>query len=47
MLSFDESKLKQLATEEAAKDIRDELEALRQVVSAYPQLWVRRLIEEE
>ena len=48
VLSFDQSKLNQLITDEAAaKDISNKLEALRQVISASPRLWVRRLIEEE
>jgi len=48
VLSLDQSRLKQLITDEAvAKDIRHKLEALRQVISASPRLWVRRLIEEE
>ena len=48
VLSLDLSRLKQLATdEEVAKDIRDKLEALRQVISTSPRLWVRRLREEE
>ncbi len=48
VLSFDQSRLKQLITDEAvAKDIRARLEALRQVISSSPRLSVRRLIEEE
>jgi len=48
VLSLDQSRLNQLVTNmEVAKDIRDKLEALRQVTSASPRLWVRRLIEEE
>lgn len=48
VLSLDQSKLNQLVTSvELAKDIRDKLEALRQVMSASPRLWVRKLIEEE
>jgi len=48
VLSLDQSRLRQLITDEAvAKDIRDKLEALRQVVSSYPQLWARRIVEEE
>jgi putative RecB family exonuclease len=47
-LSLDQSKLKQLITDEAvAQEIRHKLEALKQIVSSYPQLWVRRLVEEE
>ena len=48
VLSFDQSRLEQLVTdEEVAKNIRDRLEALRRVISSSPRLWVRRLIEEE
>jgi len=48
VLSLDQSRLRQLITDEAvARDIRDKLEALRQVVSSYPQLWVRGIVEEE
>ncbi len=48
VLGFDQSRLRQLASDEAvAKDIRHKLEALRKVISTHPQLWVRRLIEEE
>ena len=48
VLSFDQSNLNQLITdEEVAKDIRDKLEVLRQVISSSPRLWVRRLREEE
>ena len=48
VLSLDQSRLKQLITDEAvAEDIRHNLEALRQVISSSPRLWVRRLIEEE
>jgi len=48
VLSLDQSRLKQLITDEAvAEDIRHKLEALRQVISSSPRLWVRRFIEEE
>ena len=48
VLSLDQSNLNQLITDEkVVKDIRDKLEALRQVISSSPRLWVRRLIEEE
>jgi len=48
ILCLDQSRLRQLITDETvAKDIREKLEALRRVVSAYPQLWVRRIMEEE
>jgi hypothetical protein len=48
VLSLDQSRLRQLITDEAtAKDIRDKLAALKRVVSSYPQLWARRIMEEE
>ncbi len=48
VLSLDQSKLKQLITDEAvAKDIKNRLEILKQVISIYPRLSVRRLIEED
>ncbi len=48
VLGIDPSRLRQLAADEAvARDIRHKLEALRKVISTHPQLWVRRLIEEE
>jgi len=48
VLSLDQYRLKQLITDEAiAKDVRRKLEALRQVISSSPRLWVKRLIEEE
>jgi len=48
VLSLDQLRLKRLIADEAvAKDIREKLEALRQVVSSYPQLWVRKIMEEE
>jgi putative RecB family exonuclease len=48
VLSLDQVRLKELITDEAvAEDIRHKLDALKQVVSTYPQLWVKRLIEEE
>ena len=48
VLSLDQSRLRQLITDEAvAKGIRERLEALRWVVSSYPQLWLRKIIEEE
>jgi putative RecB family exonuclease len=48
VLSLDSAKLRQLISDEAvAEDIRLKLEALRQVVSSYPQFWPRRLVEEE
>jgi len=48
VLSLDQSRLRQLVADEAVvRDIRHKLEALRKVISTHPQLWVRRLIEEE
>ncbi len=47
-LSLDQSRLKQLLTDEnIPADIRNRLEALRHAISAYPQLRVRRIHEEE
>ena len=47
VLGLDQTRLKQLLTdEEVAKDIRNKLEALRQVISTSPRLWGRRLKEE-
>ena len=48
VLSLDQARLKQiLADEEVAKDIRNKLKALRQVIATYPQLWVKKTKEEE
>ena len=48
VLNIDQSRLKQLVADETvARDIRDKLEALRLVVSTYPQLWVRKTMDEE
>ena len=48
VLNLDQSRLKQLPTDdEVAEDIRYKLEALRQVIATYPQLWVKKIIEEE
>jgi len=48
VLGLDQSRLKQLLTdEEVAKDIRNKLEALRQVISTSPRLWVGKRKEEE
>ena len=48
VLSLDQSKLRQLISDEAvAEDIRNKLEALRQVISTYPQLYPRKLAQEE
>jgi len=48
VLGFDQSKIKELISDEAvAEDIRHKLEALKQVVSSYPQLFPRKLNREE
>lgn len=48
VLGFDQFKLKELIKDEAvARELRQKLAELKQVVSASPQLWVRRLVEEE
>ncbi len=48
VLSLDQSRLKQLlADEEIAGDIRDRLESLRHIMSAYPQLYLKKRAEEE
>ncbi|MFC1971647.1 hypothetical protein ACFLV0_06995 [Chloroflexota bacterium] len=48
MLSLDQSRLKQLPTDEAvARDIKNKLESIRGVTSTYPQLWVKKRAEEE
>ena len=48
VLSLDQAQLKQLlADEEVAKDIRNKLKALRQVIATYPQLWVSKIKKEK
>ncbi len=48
VLGFDPALLKQLLTDETVpRGIRDKLEALRRITSAYPQLWVKRHSGEE
>jgi putative RecB family exonuclease len=48
VLGFDQSKLRELIKDETvAKELRQRLAKLKQVVSANPQLWVRRLVPEE
>ncbi|MBA7586518.1 hypothetical protein ES708_28520 [subsurface metagenome] len=48
VLGFDQYKLRELIKDEAvASELRKKLTELKQVVSASPQLWVRRLVEEE
>ncbi len=45
---IDQSRLKQLLTDEGiAKDIRDKLSALQQVISTSPRLWVKKMKKEE
>jgi len=47
VLSFDQVSVNRLLADEGvAEGIRIKLEALKQVISASPRLWVRRLIEE-
>jgi len=48
VLGFDQYKLRELIKDETvARELRQKLGELKQVVSASPQLWVRRLVEEE
>lgn len=48
VLSFDQTKLQSLITDESiAGDIKNKLTALKQVISTYPRLTVKKLIEEE
>ena len=48
VLSFDEKKLKDLITDAAvAREVRDKLDSLKQVISASARLWVRKREEEE
>ena len=48
VLNLDQSKLRQLISDEAvAEDIRNKLEALKQVISSYPQLFPKKIKEEE
>jgi putative RecB family exonuclease len=48
VLGFDQARLKQLIADESiAADIRKRLESLRLVTSSYPQLWLKKLTEEE
>ncbi|MDD5590688.1 MAG: PD-(D/E)XK nuclease family protein, partial [Dehalococcoidales bacterium] len=48
VLSFDQSRLRQLITgDKLAEDIRQKLKALRQVISTYPRLLPKKLIDEE
>jgi len=47
VLSVDQTKLKELVTdEEVALEIRNKLQALQQVVSSYPQLWVKKIVNQ-
>jgi RecB family exonuclease len=48
VLGFDQYKLRELIKDEdVAGELRQKLAELKQVVSSSPQLWVRRLVEEE
>lgn len=48
VLGFDQYKLRELIKDETvARELRQKLAELKQVVSASPQLWIRRLVEEE
>jgi putative RecB family exonuclease len=48
VLGFDQYKLRELIKDETVADeLRRKLAELKQVVSSNPQLWVRRLVEEE
>jgi hypothetical protein len=48
VLSLDPAKLRELITDESiAQDIRNKLAALKQVISSYPQFWLKKLVEEE
>jgi len=48
VLNLDQSRLKELLNDEAvAKDIRNKLKTLRQVISTSPRLWVGKRKEEE
>jgi len=48
VLSLDQSRLKQLLTDEAtAREIKKQLADLRQVTSTFPQLWVKKRTETE
>ncbi|MDD4877325.1 MAG: PD-(D/E)XK nuclease family protein, partial [Dehalococcoidales bacterium] len=47
VLSFDQSRLKKLITNEAVtEDIRAKLEVLKQVISTSPKLWIKKLSKE-
>jgi len=48
VVSLDQPRLRQLlADEEIAADIISKLKALNQVISAHPQLWVKKLVEDD
>jgi len=48
VLSFDQARLKHiLADGELTEDIKYRLEKLKRIVSTYPQLWAKKLAEEE
>ena len=48
VLGYDQSRLKQLLIDrEIAGDIREKLESLRRITSTYPQLYLKKHVEEE
>ncbi len=48
VLGFDQSLLKKLMADKAiSADIREKMEALKQIISTYPQLWLRKSAGEE
>ncbi|MFH0847489.1 MAG: PD-(D/E)XK nuclease family protein [Chloroflexota bacterium] len=48
VLAFDQSRLKELMEQETfPRALRQKLERLRQIASQYPQLWIKKLSEEE
>jgi putative RecB family exonuclease len=48
VLSLDSAKLKELISDQSvAREVRDKLAALRQVISSYPQFWLKKLAGEE
>lgn len=47
VLCLDHSRLRELLADDAvAKDVRSKLEALKEVISTHPQLWVRKIVPE-
>ncbi|MBA7584554.1 hypothetical protein ES708_26509 [subsurface metagenome] len=48
VLSLDSAKVRELISDETvAREIRDKVAALKQVVASYPQFWPKKLAEEE